>query len=125
MTSPATRTVLVVDDDPDIRSLIEDLLSLEGYRIISAPDGAAALSVAAREQPDVILLDLNMPVLDGQGFARAYRATPPPHAPIVCMTAAAEAERRCREIDADASLGKPFEVPDLFECIAHYTRRAA
>jgi CheY-like chemotaxis protein len=125
MSPQRTATVLVVDDDPDIRLLIEDLLAFEGYRILTAENGADALHVVEGIRPDVILLDINMPVMDGRAFVRAYRATAPPHAPIVCMTAAHNAMRVCNEIHADAILGKPFEVPDLMNCIARHSHRAA
>ncbi|HEU5316146.1 MAG TPA: response regulator [Chloroflexota bacterium] len=117
--------VLVIDDDPDIRALIEDLLSPDEYRVVSAEHGAAALRLIAREQPDVILLDVNMPIMDGPAFIRAYRETAPPHAPIICMTAGHNAAQRSREIGADTHLGKPFEVPDLYDAIARSVPRAA
>ena len=73
MTSPAPR-VLVVDDDQDVRVSVERALRLSGFTVISAADGAAALRCVGEHAPDVIVLDMNMPVLDGTGVVTALRA---------------------------------------------------
>jgi urea transport system substrate-binding protein len=112
-------TVLVVDDDPDIRETVTDCLEDEGYRVTAAADGAQGLAAAAREPPDVILLDMKMPVLDGWEFARRYHALPEHPARIVCMTAAADVRQRCRDIGADGCLSKPFSLAALYAAVAH------
>src|SRR5438270_13782141 len=86
--------VLVVDDDDDIRDFMELGLRDAGYRVLSAENGASALDVLARAQSDLILLDMRMPVMDGWAFARAYHQKPPPHVPIVVVTAAQDAAER-------------------------------
>jgi CheY-like chemotaxis protein len=111
--------VLVIDDDPDIRETVTDCLEDEGYRVLEAADGAQGLAAAARERPDVILLDMKMPVLDGWEFARRYRALPAHPAQIVCMTAAADVRQRCRDIGADGCLSKPFNHDVLYATVAH------
>lgn len=72
-------TILVVDDDPSIRRLLGAVLGGEGFRVREAQDGQAALAIVAQEVPDLILLDLAMPVMDGQRamptFARTGTAT--------------------------------------------------
>jgi CheY-like chemotaxis protein len=115
-----SRCVLVVDDDPVIRQMIADLLSLEGYDVVVASDGQVALERVRERPPDVILLDHQMPRLGGRGFIAAYRDLPGPHAPIVLLTAATSAPQRATAVGADAFIGKPFAVLDLFAMVARY-----
>ena len=117
---PGNACVLVVDDDRDIRDLVHLVLADDGYEVVEAPNGAAALDAVAHCAPCAILLDVRMPVLDGPGFARAYRQLPGPHAPIICMTAEAAAPVRCRELHADDSLGKPFDLDQLAHVVREY-----
>jgi len=71
------RRVLVVDDTDHIRELLHDILTFNGYLVTLAHHGAHGLRLIASARPCVILLDLQMPVMDGQEFVRAYRQTPP------------------------------------------------
>ena len=112
--------VLVVDDDEAIRQVVGMALSDEGYEVLTASDGADALLLAGQRTPRVILLDMRMPVMDGWQFARAYRQTPGSHAPIVVVTAAAEAARRAMEIEAEDVLPKPFRIDELLTVIHRY-----
>ena len=118
------RRVLVVDDDESIRELVEMALSSEGHMVMTAPHGAAALEVIARTPPDVILLDMKMPVMDGWELARRYRAMPGPHAPIVVVTAAADAAGRAADVAADVAadghLPKPFDLDDLLRVVQEH-----
>jgi two-component system chemotaxis response regulator CheY len=106
--------VLVVDDDEDIRDVIEIALAGEGYEVQAAPDGAVALSLVGESRPDLILLDMRMPVMDGWEFARAYHEMPGPHAPIVVLTAAVNAGAYSEQIGAAGFLAKPFDLDQLF-----------
>ena len=115
-----SRLVLVVDDDPDIRHILTDLLGDEGYDVVTASDGQVALERAKEHRPAVILLDYQMPRWDGPQFAAAYRQLPEPHAPIVLVTAAASARERAAEIGADAYIGKPFDLRTLYEVVERY-----
>ncbi len=115
-----SRRVLVVDDDESIRELVEMALSSEGHQVMTAPHGAAALEAIALSPPDVILLDMKMPVMDGWEFARVYRAAPGQHAPIVVVTAAQDAASRAAEVAADGHLPKPFDLEDLFRVVDQY-----
>jgi CheY-like chemotaxis protein len=112
--------ILIVDDDESIRSFVELALDAEGYEVSTAPNGAVALDVAGRQQPDLILLDMRMPVMDGWAFARAYRSQPGPHAPIVVITAARDAGERAAEVHAEDFLGKPFDLNDLLNVVGRY-----
>jgi two-component system chemotaxis response regulator CheY len=109
--------ILVVDDDDLIRTTVESTLAEEGYQVMTAADGAAALDLVERHPPAAILLDMKMPIMDGWGFMRAYRQQPEPHAPIVVMTAAADAPRRAADVDARAYLSKPFELDEMLDLV--------
>ena len=112
-------TVLVVDDDESIREFIGEALADEGYVVRTAPDGRAAFEVLGAARPDLILLDMRMPVMDGWEFARAYRESAPAggRVPIVVLTAARDAAGRAAEIAADGYLAKPFGLQDLLETV--------
>jgi CheY-like chemotaxis protein len=116
------RPILVVDDDEVILSTVEFTLSDEGYPVMTAPDGAAALDLVEQQPPELILLDMKMPIMDGWAFARAYRDQPGPHAPIVVMTAAADAARRAADIGANGYLAKPFDLEDLLTVVGRMLR---
>ena len=112
--------VLVVDDDAGIRDLLDLALTNAGYAVALAEDGAAALAMVEAVAPDVILLDMRMPVLDGWAFAEAYRRQPGQRAPIVVMTAGRDAPEHAAQIAATAYLAKPFDLADLLACVARY-----
>ena len=111
--------VLVVDDDAGIRDLLDLALTNAGYAVALAEDGAAALAMVEAVAPDVILLDMRMPVLDGWAFTEAYRR-PGRRVPIVVMTAVRDAPERAAQIAATAYLAKPFDLADLLACVAQY-----
>ncbi len=112
--------VLVIDDDEGIREMLEMALSDEGYLVESAPHGAAGLEVLNRWRPDIILLDMRMPIMDGWEFARLYRDQPGPHAPIVVVTAARDAGNRAEQIQADGYLAKPFSLDELLDVVERF-----
>ncbi|MBI3522063.1 MAG: response regulator [Chloroflexi bacterium] len=116
------RRVLVVDDDDGIRDFVTSALSEEGYAVDEAADGAEALAHASSWDPDLILLDMRMPVMDGWEFARTYRDKPGKHAPIVIVTAALDVAKDAREIGADGFLAKPFQLDDLLRLVDQHTR---
>jgi DNA-binding response OmpR family regulator len=110
--------ILVVDDDAAIVDFLQMALEDEEYDVLTAPNGAVALEIVRRHTPRLILLDARMPVMSGKDFARAYRASPGQHAPIVVLTAVGNASREAIEIGADAYLGKPFELADIRDVVA-------
>lgn len=116
--------ILVVEDDDSIRDLVDLVLSTAGYEVLTAPNGAAALQIVGQARPDLVLLDMRMPVMDGWEFARQYRALPEPPAPILVLTAARDAAARAAEIDANGYLGKPFDMQELLTLVDHHTRQA-
>jgi CheY-like chemotaxis protein len=117
--SSATIRVLVVDDDRVIRQCIAETLREEGYEPVTAAHGAEALARLRADPvgPDVILLDMHMPVMDGWAFAREYRRLPGPHAPIVVITASHDALDRVVEIGAEDVLPKPFDLDKLINAV--------
>ena len=120
MTGPAR--VLVVDDDAAIRQFIQMALEGSGYEVATAEDGQEALAAVRASPPRIILLDMRMPVMDGWAFTRAYRETPPPHAPIVVLTAARDAGEYASDVDADAFLAKPFNLRELLGLVGRLSR---
>lgn len=113
--------VLVVDDEAPIREVMRAVLSDEGYDVTAAPDGEEALLACQAGCPDVILLDLNMPRLDGRSFLKRYRQEHPCEAHIVIVSALANGARTAREIQADAFLAKPFMISELADTVRLHT----
>jgi CheY-like chemotaxis protein len=103
---------LVVEDDPDLRELLATILEAEDLDVESAENGRQALESMERRRPDLILLDMRMPVMDGWAFCRELdRRGPRP--PIVVLTAATDPAERAAEVRADGWLGKPFDYRSL------------
>jgi CheY-like chemotaxis protein len=119
---PEHGRVLVVEDDPDIRGAIADTLSYEGYSVSEAPDGVEALRRARSERPDLILLDLMMPVMDGWAFRAEQEADPSiAEIPVVVVTACQAQDDRVRALRAAAFLQKPFDIEMLLEIVHRWT----
>lgn len=107
--------VLVVEDDPVIGGNVCDYLQGRGHRCDWAPDGFVAMALAAREAPDAVVLDLNLPRLDGLTWCRRFRAELGSEAPVIMLTARDELEDKLAGFDAGADdyLVKPFQLPEL------------
>ena len=116
--------VLLVDDDARILRMLERTLSAEGYAVAAVPDGGAALAHVERSVPDVIVLDVAMPGLDGLAVTRRLRAKRLP-VPILLLTARDALEERVAGLDAGADdyLVKPFEVQELTARVRALLRR--
>jgi CheY-like chemotaxis protein len=106
-----------VDDDPTIREMLGMVLASEGYEVITAAHGAAALALVDQRRPHVILLDMKMPVMDGWEFLRQYRQRPGAKVPIVVITAAQDDRREAADIGAQAYIAKPFAIDDLLRAV--------
>jgi len=122
---PSSSTVLVVDDDPKGLLLLQNLLATEGYTIIPASHGAQALVLAYDHRPDVILLDVMMPDLDGFEVCRRLRADETlQHVPILLLTALDDRESRLRGLEAGADdfISKPFDSVELRTRLRTITR---
>ena len=118
--------VLIVEDDPDSRNMLAALLGLHGYRTVTAANGLEALEMARRERPAVILLDLMMPVMDGQTFRREQLGDATLAAiPVVVLSAHARTAELARELGASTHLLKPFDLDQLLRAITAAQEAAA
>ncbi len=109
--------VLVVDDDPDLVATIAQALADQGYCTVTAQNGQEALAQLDVVCPRLILLDMWMPVMDGWAFARALHERVGRKIPVVVMSAAEDVSLRANEIGANADLGKPFELAELYAVV--------
>jgi CheY-like chemotaxis protein len=119
-----TGGILVVDDDPDLREFLRLALTSMGFEVTSAANGEEALDMMKGYDPDLILLDMKMPVMSGWEFSRALEGRDP-RPPIVVLTAAPDPAARAAEAHADGWLGKPFEYADLEVTVRRFAARPA
>ncbi|MEW5853552.1 MAG: response regulator [Myxococcota bacterium] len=117
-------TILVVDDESAVVQALAEALTSEGYVVVAAPHGLAALEAVTVHRPDLILLDLMMPVMDGLAFLRRLRAqSPGDEVPVVLMTAATSALLQAPERSWDHHLPKPFTFPQLEQVVQRVLAR--
>jgi DNA-binding response OmpR family regulator len=110
------RKVLIVDDDPGMREVLESILVTENVEVCTATDGKDAVQKTLALKPDLILLDISMPKLNGLTFCKAIRAgTETRNTPVIIVTSLTATGRleECMEAGADDFIGKPFQVADL------------
>jgi DNA-binding response OmpR family regulator len=110
-----TGRVLVVDDDPDILDALSEILEVEGYEVQRARNGREALQRLEHGPPDLVLLDLMMPVMDGWEFARSL--DPDARPPIIVLSADRNVSVKAQEIGALGWLAKPFELSELLAVV--------
>ncbi len=121
----AAARILLVEDDAGIRDSVAECLEIEGYRVSAVSNGTDALEWLAREVPDVLLVDLVMPVMSGGELLERVRADPRLAAiPAVLMTAAMPTASAPMP-EADAMLPKPFELDALLEVVARLAAAGA
>ncbi|AND17852.1 DNA-binding response regulator [Rathayibacter tritici] len=118
--------VLVIDDDPHLLFGIRVALETDGHRVVTAADGRAGLAAVAEHDPDAVVLDVNMPLLDGSAVCRALRVVGD-DVPVMMLTAHDSAPLRVAGLDAGADdyLGKPFDVDELRARVRALIRRGA
>jgi len=117
-------TVLVIEDEAQIRANIERLLKVEGYEVICAADGASGIAAARARRPDMVVCDILMPQIDGYGVLAALRAGPDTaHIPLVFLTASADKDDRRRGLAQGATdyVTKPFKLADLLAVVRRHT----
>ena len=111
-------SILVVDDDPDILEALSEILEAEGFAIRQARNGLEALGELAPEPPQLILLDLMMPVMDGWEFAaRIRRRADWARIPVIVLSADRNIGGKARDLGALGYLAKPFELQDLLHLV--------
>ena len=119
---PEDITILVVEDYEDMSLAMRLALEDQGYRILEASDGAQAVEVAARERPDIVLMDLQLPVLDGLTATRRIRANPELRdTVVVAVTAHNEGDYRARALAAgcNAFVSKPLDFDFLHDLLVN------
>lgn len=121
------KTILVVDDEPTIRMLVAASFDGNGYRILEAADGAEALDLARREHPDLVLLDIVIPGVDGFEVCRRLKAEIAPHTPVLLLTGFDQQSYRERgfQVGADGFVAKPFSPAALVALIDRTLAAAA
>jgi two-component system, cell cycle response regulator DivK len=119
-------TVLYIEDNPDNRLLVKRILIAQGYRILEAEHASKALEILQKEIPDLILMDINMPGMDGYALTTKLRRIPSvAHIPVIALTANVMKGDRERTLEAgcDGYIQKPVDVDSFPNQIAKYLKR--
>jgi CheY-like chemotaxis protein len=112
---PSRRTILIVEDDQELRDMLKLALSLEGANVVTAANGAAALEAALAHRPDLIVLDLMMPVMSGEDFRRAQLANSAiAHIPVVVVSAHPQIATIAERIAAAGYCPKPLDIDQFW-----------
>jgi two-component system, cell cycle response regulator DivK len=117
-----SQRILIVEDQEDNRAILRDLLSANGYDLTEAANGADAVGAAERTRPDLILMDIQLPVIDGYEAARRIKANPALKAiPVIAVTSyALSEEAKAVEAGCDAYVAKPFSPRQVLVKIREY-----
>jgi len=118
-----TKRILVVEDQPDNRQIIRDMLAATDYEIIEAEDGEQALAAIAKQRPDLILMDIQLPIMDGYTATRRIKADPALRSiPIIAVTSYALSgeDKKAREAGCDDYIPKPYSPRELLAKVRQY-----
>jgi two-component system, cell cycle response regulator DivK len=118
-----SKRILVVEDQADTRQIIRDMLASTDYEITEAENGEQALAAIAKERPDLILMDIQLPIVDGYAATRQIKSDPALRSiPIIAVTSYAlrEEENKARAAGCDDYVPKPFSPRQLLAKIRHY-----
>jgi len=118
-----SKKVLVVEDTEDNRRILRDLLSMAGYDMVEAHDGAEGVAKAAEHKPDLILMDIQMPVMDGYEATRRIKADPAlAHIPVIAVTSYALSgdEEKTRAAGCNGYIAKPFSPRQLLSKVREF-----
>jgi two-component system, cell cycle response regulator DivK len=121
--SDMSKRILVVDDQPDNRQIIRDMLAPTDYEITEAENGELALAAIAKQRPDLILMDIQLPIMDGYTATSRIKSDPKLRSiPIIAVTSYALSgeERKARAVGCDECVAKPFSPRHLLPKIRHY-----
>jgi CheY-like chemotaxis protein len=113
------RPVLIVDDDIETLAVERQLLVESGFRVVEAHDGAEALRLVQEDPPALVVLDVQMPGMDGPSFARELRMTLK-RVPLVILTGVADPRREADRCNAEAYLSKPFDAQELVNVVRRF-----
>ena len=113
------RPVLIVDDDIETLAVERQLLAENGFRVVEARDGAEALRAVQTDPPAVVVLDIQMPGVDGPTFARELRQALR-HVPLVVLTGVADPRHQADRCNAEAYLSKPFDAEELVRIVRRF-----
>ncbi len=118
-----TKLILIVEDEPRNLTLLRDLLQVSGYKTIEATDGEQGVELAKSNKPDLILMDIQMPVMDGFEATRILKAdTATSNIPVLALTSYAMKgdKERILEAGCDGYLAKPLDIKELLKIVAEY-----
>ncbi len=116
---PAKKTVLVLDDDPSVRQMLRVMLEQGGHAVVAAGDVRSALAQCAVQLPDLMVVDLMLPVEDGEMFLREFRRRwRHTDVPVILLSASTARNEIARRLSVEATLPKPFSTEDLRELVA-------
>jgi two-component system cell cycle response regulator DivK len=118
-----TKRILVVEDQEDLRGVLRDLFTSSGYTVIEAPDGATGIAIAKADRPSIILMDIQMPVVDGYEATRQINADPElTSIPIVAVSSFAMKgdEEKARAAGCDEYVTKPYSPIQLLRMVRGY-----
>ena len=119
----AKKTILVLDDDPSVRHMLQVLLEQDGHAVIAAGDVRSALAQCAVHLPDLMVVDLMLPVEDGEMFLREFRRRwRHAEVPVILLSASTARNEIARRLSVEATLPKPFFAEDLRELVTTLTR---
>lgn len=122
----AKKTILVLDDDPSVRRMLQVLLEHEGHTVIMVADVRSALVQCAVQLPDLMVVDLMLPIEDGEMFLREFRRRwRQSGVPVILLSASSARNDIARRLEVDATLAKPFFAEDLRELVTSLTRNRA
>ena len=108
-----TKTVMIVDDDKTMNTLLQTLLELDGFKVIVEPNGARAVATARSKKPDGILMDVHIGEADGVEVLRQIRHDPALHGTPVVMSSGMDLEDRCQQAGCSAFILKPYPPEQL------------
>jgi two-component system OmpR family response regulator len=111
------RHVLVVDDEPSIRELLTEALAHEGLTAVAAGDGEEAVRLALARRPDLVVLDMGLPLIDGAGVAARIREVHGDAVPFVIVTAGERIDEAAKGVRAASYIAKPFDLDDLVRAV--------
>jgi DNA-binding response OmpR family regulator len=120
----AKKTILVLDDDPSVRHMLQVLLEQDGYAVIAAGDVRSALAQCKVQLPDLMVVDLMLPIEDGEMFLREFhRRWRHSQVPVILLSASTARNDIARRLNVEATLAKPFFAQDLRELVSALMRQ--